>query len=98
MFLFTGNPKKGFKINSPESIAGRLVSVEGALSPNNQLANVGPVTEDVVLYNNAADPTSHNACGSPGNANKLKGKIAMINRGTCTFVFKIFNALNRFLA
>jgi hypothetical protein len=30
MYLFTGNPKKGFKINSPESIAGHLVSVEGA--------------------------------------------------------------------
>ncbi|HEX5154629.1 MAG TPA: M36 family metallopeptidase [Parafilimonas sp.] len=92
MFLFEGNPKKGFKINSPESIAKRLVSVEGAVSPNNLLASVGSVTADVVLYNNASDPSSHNACSDPANAKKLNGKIAMINRGTCLFVSKILNA------
>ena len=93
MFLFDADPTKGFKINSPSSIAGNIISTEGAVSPNNSLANVGPVTGNLVLYDNVAD-TLHNGCADPGNANALKGNIALIRRGTCLFVNKILNAQN----
>ncbi|MEP6844588.1 MAG: M36 family metallopeptidase, partial [Panacibacter sp.] len=93
MFLFTGESAKGFTINSPASIAGNMLSVEGALSPNNSLADVGSVTGDVVLYDDVSD-TLHNGCDIPGNTKALEGKIALINRGECLFTQKILNAQN----
>lgn len=93
MFLFTPDPAKGFKINSPASIAGNIISVEGQVSPNNSLADVGPVTGNVALYNDVAD-TLHNACSDPANEGALNGKIVLLRRGTCFFVNKIKNAQN----
>jgi hypothetical protein len=92
MFLWNSNPNKGFKINSPESIAGRVTSVEGQVSPNNLLANVGPVTGDLVLYKDAGGDTLQNGCVTAGNKKALAGNIALINRGSCFFVDKIKNA------
>ncbi|HET7899312.1 MAG TPA: M36 family metallopeptidase, partial [Flavisolibacter sp.] len=91
MFLFEADPTKGFKINSPSPIAGNIVSTESAVGPNNKLADVGPVTGNLVLYDDVAD-TLHNGCADPANANTLKGNIALIRRGTCLFVNKILNA------
>ena len=91
MFLFDANPLKGFKINSPASIARRIVSVESDLSPNNKLEKVGPVTADVVVYRDASD-TLANGCVSSWNKKQLNGKIALINRGSCNFTDKILNA------
>jgi hypothetical protein len=93
MFLFEADPTKGFKINSPSSIAGNIVSTESAVGPYNKLADVGPVTGNLVLYDDVAD-TLHNGCADPANANALKGNIALIRRGSCFFVDKILNAQN----
>jgi len=91
MYLFVGSPLT--EINSPASIAGRIASVEGAMSPNNLLANVGPVTADVVLYNEATD-TLHVGCDPASNSSALQGKIALISRGGCNFTVKVLNAQN----
>jgi extracellular elastinolytic metalloproteinase len=93
MYLFTGDPSKTMKVNTPASIAGNVVAIEGAVSPNNMLTNVGPVTGDVALYDEAAD-TLHNACSPASNSGALSGKIALLRRGTCLFVDKILNAQN----
>ena len=90
MFLWNGLP--GFVVNSPVVIAGPYTAVEGAMSTANLLANVGPVTGQVIYYNDDAGGTTHEACAAP--ANVLTGKIALIKRGTCTFVIKVKNAQN----
>ena len=92
MYLF--NPSPGiltFNVNSPASIAGPYVAVEGAMSTNNLLGNVGPRTANLVYYNDNAGGT-HEACVPPSNGAALVGKIALINRGNCTFVLKVHAA------
>jgi len=91
MFLFTGDPAKTMIINTPASIAGNVPALEGSFNSNNTLANVGPVTGNVILYDEATD-TFHFACDPASNSGALKGKIALINRGNCAFNAKVFNA------
>lgn len=92
MFLWSPDQSKNLNINSPTSIAGPMPSLEGALSNNNLLKNVGPVTGDIVLYNDDVAGTTHEACGAAANASALAGKIALIDRGNCNFTVKIKNA------
>ncbi len=91
MYLWSGKPGKAMKINSPSAIAGTITAAEGAVSPNNLLVNIGPVTGDVVLYDESTD-TLHLGCDTASNSSALNGKIALINRGTCFFTQKILNA------
>lgn len=70
-------------INSPASVAGEYSALEGAITQ--PLSESGDITEDVV----AAAPID--ACGA-GLSNDLTGKIALIARGTCSFVEKVENA------
>ncbi|HLL41641.1 MAG TPA: M36 family metallopeptidase, partial [Segetibacter sp.] len=93
MFLFPGDPAKGMTINSPSPIAGKVNAVEGSISPNNLLNNIGPVTGNVVLYNDASD-TTHIACNAASNGKALKGNIALLVRGSCNFLNKVLNAQN----
>lgn len=100
MYLFSAVNTTSMVVNSPGTIAGSYVAVEGAVSPNNLLPNVGPVTGQVIYYNDDAAGNTHFACNPP--ANSITGKIAMIDRGfggaVCTatvpFVTKIKNAQN----
>lgn len=68
---------------------------EGVLSSRNRLVDVGPVTAEIVLVNDASGGL-HRACGAIANASSLVGKIAMIDRGgsNCSFAQKIKNAQN----
>lgn len=87
MYLWDGTPN--FVVNSPAVIAGSYISVESVFSTANKLAVVGPVTGQVEYYNDNAGGL-HEACVPPSNS--LTGKIALINRGTCTFIIKVKNA------
>ncbi|MFN8242995.1 MAG: M36 family metallopeptidase [Ferruginibacter sp.] len=89
MYLFNGVTT--FTVNSPPAIAGTYTAVEGNMSTNNLLINVGPVTGQVIYYNDNAAST-HDACVTPSNT--LTGKIALINRGNCNFAVKVKNAQN----
>jgi extracellular elastinolytic metalloproteinase len=96
MYLWNKSGRPAFTIvNAPASIAGNKTSVESNFTlttgfpANNTLARVGPVTADVVYYNDNAT-TTHDACVSPSNA--LTGKIVLINRGNCDFLVKVQNA------
>ena len=90
MFLFNGigNP---LTVNAPDSLAGSKTSTESGFSINNKLANVGPVTGSVVLYD-PSDPNSQACTALPGTS--LTGKIAILYRGTCSFTSKVKNAQN----
>ena len=92
MFLWNSNQYNILKINTPLSLAGFKTSVESAVSTKNLIANVGPVTANIVLYNDDASGVNHLACGSANNAAALVGKIALIDRGNCAFAVKIKNA------
>ncbi|KAA9338251.1 T9SS type A sorting domain-containing protein [Hymenobacter busanensis] len=80
-------------IETPTSIAGSYQMAEGAFSTNNRLANVGPVSGQVVLYTDAgSNPVTSLGCASHAGAS-LAGKIALIYRGsTCGFAAKVKNA------
>lgn len=77
-------------VNTPAPIAGDYYAVESGFSTSNKLANVGPVTGQVVYYNDDAGGTTHDGCVVP--ANSVSGKIALINRGNCNFTVKVKNA------
>jgi len=89
MFLFDSTG--GIIVNSPAVVAGSYPYAESNFSIYNKLINVGPVTGQVVYYNDNTGGL-HEACVPPSNS--LTGKIALINRGTCNFVIKVKNAQN----
>ena len=90
MYLWNPASITTLHVNAPSTIVGNYSCQEGAFSTANLLQNVGPVTAQVVYY---TDATPHLACNAT-SAGSLTGKIALINRGTCTFVSKIKNAQN----
>ncbi len=93
MQMYLWNAVPGFTVNSPSSIAGPYQAIESGFSTENKLINVGPVTGQVVYYNDNAAGTLHEACtGAPVNA--VTGKIALIDRGNCNFTNKVLNAQN----
>jgi hypothetical protein len=92
MYLFDGVPST--KVIKPASYAGLKNSTESGFSSNNKLTNVGPVQNKVVLYADNAGNTTHQACTAAVNPSQLKGKIALIDRGTCAFTTKVLNAQN----
>ena len=93
MYLWESNPYLKLSINTPVEAAGYVASIEGAMSTQNLLRNVGPVTGNLVLYlDNGA--TTNQACGVPSNAAALSGNIALIERGGCDFTIKVKNAQN----
>lgn len=90
MYLFNAVSSTTLLVNTPPAIAGNYTAVEGVFSTNNLLVNVGPVTGQVVYYNDDAGGTTHLGCAAP--ANSVTGKIALIDRGTCNFTAKVLNA------
>lgn len=71
---------------------GDFYAVEGNISNNNHLIDIGPVSGDVVLYLDDTTLPTHEACVPPNNAAALAGNIALIDRGNCDFILKIKNA------
>lgn len=84
MQMFRWNNALGsLTVNAPGSIAGSY-SVSGAnFNPQSAM-----VTGDVVLA------TPNEACSALTNAGAINGKIALIDRGNCTFVSKVTFAEN----
>ncbi len=90
MFIFDAVPN--FTVNQPTSFSGLKSAVESAFSTSNKLSAKGPITNDVILFNDDASGTTHGACAAAFNASSLVGKIALIDRGTCNFTVKVKNA------
>jgi hypothetical protein len=72
-------------INSPSNIAGDYVCFPTSAfgSPINT-----PITQGVVLIQDSTAP-NNDGCETLTNAPSLAGKIALIRRGSCTFVLKV---------
>ena len=75
-------------VNSPGSISGEYQVTSAAFGPN-----VTSITGDLVLASDGTGlPTE--ACNTLVNGSEINGKIAVVERGNCTFVSKVLNAQN----
>ncbi len=96
MYLFTGAPT--FTVTSPAGIAGTYAAEENSFTSPNKLINTGPVTANIVLYNDDVAGTIHRGCAAATNASALAGNIAMLDpygtTGCTTYTFKVKNAQN----
>lgn len=87
MFLFNGQGSSTLSITEPSSIAGTVTTRAAQFGPSNF-----DVTQPVVLVDDNSG-TKSDACEAPlVNAATIKGKIALIDRGTCPFTEKVLNA------
>lgn len=93
MFQWNSTVTLLFHVNSPAPIATDYTVAGNTISLNTQLTTSGPITADIVLADDVP-ATTHQACGTIGNAASLAGKIALIDRGGCNFVLKIKAAQN----
>lgn len=96
MFLWSapGGPSDNFIVNSPQSEADSFFGFPAGFGP---VISSTPITADLVLVqdDNASDSTNPlDACDNLTNTNEINGKIAVIERGDCTFVSKIQKAQN----
>jgi extracellular elastinolytic metalloproteinase len=90
MYLWYHETGNVFNVNSPSVIAGPYQSGSATFGPS---VPVTPITANLVLMqgNNGAASLG---CGTITNAAALSGKIALVDRGNCTFVDKALNAQN----
>ncbi len=94
MYLWAG--PTDFRVTAPSYLAGSYFAKESGFSTNNKLKNIGVFSDTVVYYNDTTGGT-HNACigfGGTRPTSSITGKIALIDRGTCSFAEKVKNAQN----
>ena len=92
MYLWDVGPPF-FRINAPSDIAGPKVARNNSFNPGNVEIPLFPngLTADLVLFLDG-NGDSTDACEPAVNAAEVNGKIAVIRRGTCTFVAKVLAA------
>jgi len=76
-------PRPQLVIHSPGGLAGTYVAQSAAFG-----AQSFSLTRDVVLVTDAGATDPNDACESITNGPAISGKIALINRGTCSFAAK----------
>ena len=76
-------PKSVLQVNTPPAIAG-LYPV--------QPAQFGPTLTTTGVTGNVVYASPANGCSALTNGAQISGNIALIDRGTCTFVVKVKNA------
>lgn len=82
------------RVNSPAAIAG---AYDVGLATFGPALTAGGVTGNVIQALDPADaagPTTFDACSALTNAAAVAGNIALVDRGTCGFTFKVKNAQN----
>jgi hypothetical protein len=85
-------PVGQLRVNAPGSIAGDYFAQSASFGPT--LTPAG-TTGNVVAALDPADAnglSTFDACSPLTNAPAVNGNIALVNRGTCTFVQKVLNA------
>jgi Zn-dependent metalloprotease len=78
-------------VNAPAAIAGEYFAQSAFFGP----PLTTPVTGEVVAAIDAADaagPSTLDGCTALTNGAAVSGKIAVINRGSCDFSLKVYNA------
>lgn len=87
MYLFNGVGTSTATVKTPATLAGNLATRSAPFGPANFDVNA-----EVVLVDDGGGLTS-DGCEKPFvNAAAVKGKIALIDRGTCAFTDKVLNA------
>lgn len=88
MYLWTsgGGAANLLTVNSPSVITGAYSASEATFGPG---VPATPLTADVVLVDDGTNPDPEDACDPIVNAAALVGKIALIDRGNCSFVLKV---------
>ncbi len=72
-------------VNTPNTIAGPYIAAEAGFGPG---VPSPALTGDLVLAQDGAAPIN-DICSAVTNAAQVAGKIALIDRGNCTFVTKV---------
>jgi hypothetical protein len=80
------------RIHSPSSLAGDLEVGLATFGPDLTAASVGGRLVAALDAADATGPTTTDGCTPFTNAAEIAGAIALIDRGTCTFVVKVRNA------
>ncbi len=86
MYVWTANARSGLVVTAPASAAKTYVVGVAEFG-----AQAFSVSGPVVLAVDSAAPAT-DACEPLTNASAVAGKIALVDRGTCTFVIKVANA------
>lgn len=86
MYLWTGKGDHQVAVDAPAAIAGIYRAQGAAFGP--ALDPTG-LSGSIVLVNDGAGATSD---GCEAIQNDVSGRIALVDRGTCTFVIKVRNA------
>ncbi|RMF97397.1 MAG: hypothetical protein D6727_05625, partial [Gammaproteobacteria bacterium] len=84
---------KALRVNAPASLAGDYLALEASFTP--ALKNTGAVTGQLLLADDDSagfGGSSRDACESLVNGAQLAGRIALIERGLCTFETKLSHA------
>jgi len=90
--------EEAIQVTQPESIAGNYASREASFTPS--LSAVGPITGLLELVNDdiagfstdGSLGTFNDGCEPFVNGSSVQGRIALIQRGFCTFQIKVENA------
>lgn len=77
------------KVNSPAAIAG--IYPVGTADAGPALSSPGLTGDIVSALDDGSGPTTLDACTAITNAAAVVGKIALVDRGTCTFAVKVAN-------
>ncbi len=84
------DPAPSLIINQPAGLAGRMQIATAEFGP--RISNPGITGEIVPAIDGSAAPSR--ACNTIVNGAEIAGKIALIDRGDCTFVVKVRNVQN----
>ena len=85
-------PVTTLTVSAPSPIAGNFDIGTAAFGPRaNQTALTGTIVAAIDPAD-AAGPTTTDGCSPYTNASEINGHIALVDRGTCTFVVKAKNA------
>lgn len=86
MYLWENTTPGSFLVvHAPDSIAGPYLASAATFGP--PLPAV-PVTADLVLMEDQEAPVN-DGCGTLTNGDQLSGRIALVDRGNCTFAQKV---------
>ncbi|MBP6825129.1 MAG: T9SS-dependent M36 family metallopeptidase [Saprospiraceae bacterium] len=84
MYLWPSGAPSILTVHTPVDIAADYNAMESTFGPG----LTAPVTSDVILVNDGVGTTS-DGCEPIVNTAEISGKIAVMDRGTCTFVSKV---------
>ena len=87
---FLGGQAQVF-VNSPAGIAGMKTAQDATFGATLTTVGLTGVVVQALDPADVAGPTTFDACEPLTNAAAVSGKIALVDRGTCTFVAKALN-------